>query len=78
MLMKETLVEGFMQMRQKNFFFVPPGHLATLFPVRALYPEPRTRLYEIRIYHHRSFALSVELPVGSGLQDPQQLWVRPA
>ena len=55
-----------------------PGHIATLFPVRVLYPEPRTRPYEICIYHHRSFALSVELPVGSGLQDPQQLLVRPA
>ena len=36
------------------FLFLPPGHIATLFPVRALYPEPRTRPYEIRIYLHRS------------------------
>ena len=60
------------------FFFFAAGHIATLFPVRALYPEPCNRPYEIRIYHHRSFALNVELPVGSGLQDPQQLLVRPA
>ena len=53
-----------------------PGHIATLFPVRALYPEPRIWLYEIGIYHHCSFALSIELPVGTGLQDPQQLLVR--
>ena len=29
--------------------FPPPGHIDTLFPVRALNPEPRTRPYEIRI-----------------------------
>ena len=61
-----------------RYFFAPPGHIATLFPVQALYPETRTRPYEIRIYYHHSFALSVELQVGSGLQDPQQLLVRPA
>ena len=31
-------------------FFLPPGHMGKLFPVRALYPEPRTRPYELRIY----------------------------
>ena len=60
-------------------FLRPLGiYVATLFPVRALYLEPHTRPYEICIYHHLSFALSVELPVSSGLQDPQQLLVRPA
>ena len=34
--------------------FAPPGHIDTLFPVWALYPEPRTRPYEIRIYRYRS------------------------
>ena len=29
--------------------FAPSGHIDTLFPVRPLYPEPRTRPYEIRI-----------------------------
>ena len=40
----------------KRFFFAPSGHIATLFPVWALYPEPRTRtrLYEIRIHLHCS------------------------
>ena len=32
--------------------FTLPGHIDTLFPVRALYPEPRP--YEILIYRHRS------------------------
>ena len=45
---------------ENNFFlwllglFVPPGHIDTLFPVQALYPEPRTRPYDIRIYCHPS------------------------
>ena len=61
------------------FFLRPLGiYVATLFPVQALYPEPSTRPYEIRIYHHCSFTLSVELPVSSGLQDPQQLLIWPA
>ena len=29
--------------------FAPPGHFDTLFSVWVLYPEPRTRPYEIRI-----------------------------
>ena len=33
---------------------VPTGHIDTLFPVGALYPEPRTQLYEIGIYRHCS------------------------
>ena len=66
------------------FFFVAVGpYCATwaysyIISGAALYLEPRTRPYEICIYHHLSFALSVELPVSSGLQDPQQLLVRPA
>ena len=34
--------------------FSPHGHIATLFSSGALYPEPRTRLYEIPIYLYRS------------------------
>jgi hypothetical protein len=36
------------------FFFVPPGHIIQYFPVQALYPEPCTRPYGIRIYLHSS------------------------
>jgi hypothetical protein len=36
------------------FFFFPPGHLLQSFPVQALYPEPCTRPYGIRIYCHCS------------------------
>jgi hypothetical protein len=36
------------------FFFVPPGHIIQYFPVQALYPEPYTRPYGIRIYRHSS------------------------
>ena len=60
------------------WIFAPIGHIDTVFPVRVLYPEPCTRLYEIPMYHHSSTAQSILLPVGSGLQDPQRLWVRPA
>ena len=58
------------------FFFVAVKPFAppTLFPVRALYLDPCTRLYEIRIYRHCS-SLRV-LTAGLGLQDPQQLWGR--
>ena len=49
------------------FFLALPGHIATLFPVQALYLESSTRPYEIRTYLHRR-----------GLQDPQQLWGRSA
>ena len=37
-----------------RLFLRPLGILLHYFPVRALYPEPRTRLYEIHIYLHRS------------------------
>ena len=62
-----------------NTFFMGGsiGHIATVFPVRVLYPEPRTQPYEIPIYCHSSTAQSILLPVGSGLQDSQWLWVRP-
>ena len=33
------------------FFFAPSGHIAILFLVWALYPEPRTRPYEIPYYY---------------------------
>ena len=36
------------------FFFRPLGISLHYFPVRALYPEPRTRPYEICIYLHCS------------------------
>jgi hypothetical protein len=35
-------------------FFCAPGHIIQYFPVQALYPEPCTRPYQIRIYHHSS------------------------
>ena len=38
----------------KCYFFRPLGILLHYFLVRALYLEPRTRPYEIRIYLHRS------------------------
>ena len=55
--------------------FALPGHIDTLFPVQPLYPEPRTRPYEICISLSK-FAQSVDCrsAVGLGLQDPQQLW----
>jgi hypothetical protein len=36
------------------FFFLPPVHIIQYFPVQALYPEPCTRPYGIRIYRHIS------------------------
>jgi hypothetical protein len=36
------------------FFFCAPGHIIQYFPVQALYPEPCTRPYGIRIYLHSS------------------------
>ena len=38
----------------KFFFFTPWAYCYIIFPVQALYPEPRTRLYEICIYLHCS------------------------
>jgi hypothetical protein len=40
--------------RKTQFFFLCPGHIIQYFPVQALYPEPCTRPYEIRIYRHSS------------------------
>ena len=63
-----------------GLFFLPPGHFATLFPVRAFYPEPRTRPYEIHIYLYGSLlkalnclsVLAYKTPnsCGEGLLEP--------
>ena len=60
--------------------FCAPGHIDTLFPVRAMYPEPRTRPYEIRKYPHRSSlrALTYKLGTGAGgeswkISEPKRL-----
>ena len=49
------------------FFFRPLGILLHYFSVQALYPEPRTRLYEIRIeiYPIIVFVLFIILVCGS-------------
>ena len=40
-------------------FFCPLGILLHYFPVRALYPDTRTRPYEIRIYLHHSVLIAL-------------------
>jgi hypothetical protein len=43
-----------MEYKQGKKFFFAPGHIIQYFPMQALYPEPCTRPYEIRIYRHSS------------------------
>jgi hypothetical protein len=58
----DQLVRGFNLSKSESgqksfflyFFFCAPGHIIQYFPVQALYPEPCTLPYEIRIYRYSS------------------------